>query len=154
MRTRAIGIVVGVLAIILTVPALAQEPSRDQPGQQSEDLHDQLDEARVQVELLEMEVAADKRHFQKLLDVLREAGLQRGDQPEERKADVERLKRMLEEVRMHFAVTSKELSRARRHLAELEGRAGRPREDKVSNAERRIRAIERIISEILREVED
>jgi len=42
-----------------------------------------------------------------------------------------------------------ELSRARRRLAELEERTGRPDATKG-----RVRAIERIINEILREVED
>ena len=148
MRTRAIGIMAGLLAVILAGPALAQEPPRDQPEQQSETLLDQLDEARIQVELMEMEVAADKRVVQKLMEASTEARLQR-DEP---KADIERLTRMLEEVRADFVKKSMELSRARRHLAELEGK--RPEATKAATADRRIRAIERIISEILREVED
>src|SRR3954447_19741185 len=117
--------------------------------QRSEDILDKLDESRVQVELLEMEVAADKKLVQKMLEVHTEARLQRGDQPDERKADIERLTRMLEEVRADFVKKSMELSRARRRLAELEERAGRP-----DAAKGRIKAIERIINEILREVED
>jgi hypothetical protein len=152
MRKRTIGIMAGLLAVFLSVPALAQQTRRDQPEQRSEDLLDKLDETRVQVELLEMEVAADKKVIQKMMEVSTEARLQRGDQPEERKADIERLTRMLEEVRAHFVQKSLELRRARRHLAELEGK--RPEATKAATADRRIKAIERIINEILREVED
>jgi hypothetical protein len=152
MRTRAIGIMAGVLAVILAVPAMAQQPPRDQPEQKTEELLDQLDEVRIQVELLEMEVAADKKVVQKMMEVLTEARLQRGDQPEERKADIVRLTGMLEEVRADFVKKSMELSRAKRRVSELEER--RPKAAKVPTADRRIRAIERIISEILREVED
>ena len=152
MRTRSIGIMTGVLAVILASPALAQQPPRDQPKQKTEELLDKLDEARVQVELLEMEVAADKKLVQKILEIHTEARLQRGDQPEERKADIERLTRMHEEIRTHFAQKSLELSRARRHLEELEGK--RPEATKAATADDRIRVIERIINEILRKVED
>jgi hypothetical protein len=152
MRKRTIGIMAGLLAVFLSVPALAQQTRRDQPEQRSEDLLDKLDETRVQVELLEMEVAADKKLVQKMLEAHTEARLQRGGQPEEPKPDIERLTRMLEEVRANFVQKSMELSRAKRRLAELEER--RPKAAKVPTADRRIRAIERIINEILREVED
>jgi hypothetical protein len=113
---------------------------------------DELDETRIQMELLELEVEADKKLLRESIPAVKKAEIQRALTRPARdgEANIDNLnKRAIEEVRADFVQKSKELSRAKRRVTELEERVGR-----TDAAKGRIRAIERIIGEILREVED
>ena len=161
MKMRAIILSLTLLGLA-TAPMRGQEPDRQQP----DDLLDRIDEARIRVDLLEMEVAADRRLFQKMLEVLRETELLQvqgvasgpvigGSSPEEREVNIARYERKLDEVRDRFVERSRELGRERRRVAELEGRrdgrpgaAASPVED-----DRRGRAPARLLEQFLKELE-
>lgn len=109
---------------------LALNLARDEPTRgetrQRERL-DELDEARVNVELLEMEVDADRDQIRKMVKALNEAELQGipgfADLTSTRskfKIDIDEYKKRLAEVRSRFADRSTKLARERRRLAELE----------------------------------
>ena len=111
----------------------ASRPSPRDARQQS--LLDQLDDARINRDLQEMEVAADKAQIQKMMTVLRETELMPiqgfsqgpiigGSDPEERAANLEKYKQKLDHVCADFVIKSKELSRERRRVAELEAELG------------------------------
>jgi ATP phosphoribosyltransferase len=158
MRMRAIGVMAGLLAVIHLVPAQAQ----DEPKQQrSEKRYEQIDEARARVEVIEMELAAENHQLTQALKFLKSAELpvrgstepEPSDEQKKRYEEfVDRTQVGVKEHQARYVEMSKELGRAKRHLAALEGK--RPETAKAPTAERRIRAIERIINEILREVED
>ena len=108
-------------------------PARGDARQQS--LLDQLDDARINRDLLEMEVAADKTQIQKMMTVLRETELTPiqgfsqgpvigGSDREERAANLEKYRSKLDRVCADFVIKSKELSRERRRAAELEAELG------------------------------
>jgi hypothetical protein len=155
MRKRTIGIMAGLLVVFLSVPALAQQPPSD------EERSEQIDEARARIEIMEIELTVEKQQLVQAMQFLKSVELPvRGSaEPEltneQKKWNEEFVERVQVGVKEHQAMyveMSKELGRAKRRLAELEGK--RPESAKVPTSERRIRAIERIINEILREVED
>src|SRR5262249_51516325 len=88
----------------------------------------------INCDLLEMEVAADKQQIQKMMQVVREAEItpiQRfsespvsGDEPDGRAATIVRYRKKLDEACAHFVIKSKDLSRERRRVTELEDRLG------------------------------
>lgn len=111
----------------------APAPTRGDARQQS--LFDQLDDARINCDLLEMEVAADKAQIEKMMAVLRDSELSPiqefslgpvigGSNADERAANLERYKKKLDRVRTDFVTGSKELSRERRRRAALEAELG------------------------------
>jgi len=108
-------------------------PARGDARQQG--LLDQLDDARINRDLLEMEVAADKAQIEKMMTVLRETELLPiqgfsqgpvigGSDQEERAANLEKYKKKLDRVCAEFVIESKELSRERRRVAALEAELG------------------------------
>jgi hypothetical protein len=158
MRTRSIGIMTGLLAVILPVSALA----RDEPDQKrSEERYEQIDEARARIEIMEIDLTVEKQQLVQAMQFLKSVELPvRGpaepeltnEQKKRNEEFVDRVQVGVKEHQARYVEMSKELGRAKRHLAELEGK--RPETAKAATAERRIRAIERIIGEILKEVED
>src|SRR4051794_31201290 len=107
IRTRAIAVTVLVLAIV----GGAADPVRGEARQQS--LLDQLDDARINRDLQEMEVAADKAQIQKMMTVLRETELMPmpgvsggpsigGRDPEQRAASLVKYRQKLDRVCADF----------------------------------------------------
>jgi hypothetical protein len=100
-----------------------------------QELLDELDEARINRDLLEMVVEADRKQIQTMLTVLRETELQEvqgfsrgpvlsGNTPEERETRLNRYKEQLEVTQLEFRSKSKQLGRERRRVAELENQLG------------------------------
>jgi hypothetical protein len=72
MRKRAIGIMTGLLAVILLVPALAQ----DEPKQQrSEERYEQIDQARARIEIMEIDLAVEKQQLVQAMQFLKSVEL-------------------------------------------------------------------------------
>jgi hypothetical protein len=108
-------------------------PSRGEP--RHERLFDQLDDARINRDLLELEVAADRAQIESMMRILRESELTSiqgfshgpvigGMSPDEREANLQRYRKKLDQVCREFMVKSKELARERRRVAELETELG------------------------------
>src|SRR5262249_33430063 len=106
------------------------EPTRDEAKRQER--LDELDEARGNCELLELEVDADRQQLRKMIGILKETELLaiqgfnqgpvlRGATPDEAEATIDRYKEKLAQVRVDFVGKSKALGRERRRVAELEG---------------------------------
>jgi hypothetical protein len=155
MRKRTIGIMTGLLAVFLSVPALAQKPPA------VEERYEQIDEARARIEIMEIDLTVEKQQLVQAMQFLKAVELPVRESAEPESTDEQKKRKDEFVLRIHAGVKehqaryvemSKELGRAKRHLAELEGK--RTEAAKSPTAERRIRAIERIINEILREVED
>jgi hypothetical protein len=100
-----------------------------------QELLDELDEARITRDLLEMVVEADRRQIQTMLTVLRDTELHElqgfsggpvlsGSNPDDREARIERYKERLEVTRLEFVSKSKQLARERRRVAGLEDQLG------------------------------
>ncbi len=128
-RTRTLATAV----LALTILAGTADPVRGDERQQS--LLDQLDDARINRDLQEMEVAADKAQIQKMMTVLRETELMPmpgvpdgltigGRDPEQRAANLVKYKQKLDHLCADFVIKSKELSRRQRRVAELEAKLG------------------------------
>jgi hypothetical protein len=98
-------------------------------------LVDQLDDARVNCDLLELEVESLRTQIRTMMAVLRASELMPiqgfpdgpvigGSSAAERELNIQSYKHKLDRVCGEFAVKSKELFRERRHVAELEARIG------------------------------
>jgi hypothetical protein len=144
------------------------EPAFPRGDARQQSLVDQLDDARINCDLLEMEVAADKAQIEKMMTVLRETELLSvqgfsqgpvlgGSDREEREANVEKYKKKLDRVCAEFVIESKELSRERRRVAELEAELGLTPAPNLApapaRAARSISDAERVLDLILRGVE-
>jgi hypothetical protein len=163
------------LAIIggLAVPARAEDP--DSPRARAEArrqrLLDELDDARINHDLLELEVGADKDQIRRMMTVLRESELARvqnfsqgpvlgsGGGPEGREAVVAQYEKMLDRVHQHFVMKSKELYREERRIVELEAKLGLARATSASpapapgRAERSAAETQRLLDLVLRGIE-
>ncbi len=141
-------------------------PARGDARQQS--LLDQLDDARINRDLLEMEVAADKAQIEKMMTVLRDTELLPiqgfsqgpvigGSDRDERAANLEKYKKKLDRVCAEFVIESKELSRERRRAAALEAELGLTAAPDPApppaRAARSLADAERVLDLILRGVE-
>src|SRR3954449_10785753 len=65
MRTRSIGIMTGLLAVILSVPALAQQPHSD------EERYEQIDEARARIEIMEIDLTVERQQLVQAMQFLK-----------------------------------------------------------------------------------
>jgi hypothetical protein len=101
----------------------------------SPELLDELDEARINMDLLKMEVEADRKQIERMMTVLGETKLQEiqglsrgpiigGNYPDEREARIKQFEEGLGETRSHFVTKSKQLARERRRVAALEDQLG------------------------------
>ena len=114
----------------LTLNLHSDEPTRVD-GRRQENV-DELDEALITRDLLEMEVESAKGRLQRMDAVLWETRLQQvqgfsngphlgGTTTEQKKKILDEYHELLSEVRQDFVAKSKELGRVRRRVAELEG---------------------------------
>lgn len=132
MKTRVIGLLVTLSLGMLTVPAMAQQPD-DEGGRRRrpDKLAEEIDEARVRVELLEMELQADREHLRRSFTSLRSAesrvrGSGQPEMPEEFREQQAKfaaeMRKQIEEEKARFVERSRELAREKRRLEELERR--------------------------------
>ena len=171
MKTRAVGIMAGLLAVFLLVPALAQ----DEPKQQrSEELYDQLDEARLNVELLTLELDAEKHQLRQQAPMIKNlvfgygAGFGGsgegvsfyGKPPSPEEAEKERQKALSEfreqynQLKVATLETSKKLRRERRRVSELEKRLGEPpTPESHPDLDRRLKDVDQKLDRVLRVLE-
>jgi hypothetical protein len=108
-------------------------PPRGETARQA--LLDQLDDARINRDLLEMEVAGLRTQIQTMMAVLRETELMPiqgfaqgavigGNGPQERESNIKQYRKMLDRACGDFALKSKELFREQRRAAALEAQLG------------------------------
>jgi hypothetical protein len=132
-------------SILAPAPARAQAPAASAPGrpgpvprgsaERKPELLDELDEARIQRDLLEIEVEADRQQLQKMIAVLKETDLQQiqgfaqgpviaGTDREDRDSRIAQYLGRLSDTRRAFVAKGKQLGRQRRRVADLEVRLG------------------------------
>jgi hypothetical protein len=173
MKTRAVGIMTGLLAVFLLVPALAQDKPKEQ---QSEELYDQLDEARLNVELLSLDLDAEKnqlRQHNKMVNSEHDLAVGFGmgfggggggfngkpmspeDAEKERQKSFAELREQYDQLKVSTLETSKKLRRERRRVAELEKQLGEPPSpESRPDLDRRLRDVEQKLDRILKELEE
>jgi hypothetical protein len=151
----------------------ADSPASAGPGEaKRQRLLDELDDARINGDLLALEVEADKAQIQRMMTVLRETELMAiqgfsqgpviGGSAEKREEAIDRYRQKLDQVSRNFVIKSKELSRERRRVADLEAQlglaaAGPPASPaaapRSTRAVRSLADAERVLDLILRGVE-
>jgi hypothetical protein len=123
----------GVVGVVRAESPPAPPPPRGEAARQG--LLDQLDDARVNCELLELEVESLRAQIRTMMTVLRETeltplqGFSQGPvigniAGGDRERNITNYKNKLDRVCGEFALKSKELFHERRHVAELEAQIG------------------------------
>jgi chromosome segregation ATPase len=124
MGTRSVVLA----AVTVLVWVLSGQARGDQPKEQS---LDQLNEARVRVEILEMELAAELAELKAAIQFLKRvespiAGSATpeptGEQAEQRRKFLEETREKVKRMQVAYSKSYQELGRQRSQLAELEGR--------------------------------
>jgi hypothetical protein len=129
----ALAILGGVGGAVRAESPPAPSPPRGEAARQA--LLEQLDDARVNCELLGLEVESLMAQIRKMMTVLRESELSAlqgfsqgpvigGGSAEEREANIKNYQHKLDRVCGEFALKSKELFHERRRVAELEAQIG------------------------------